>query len=83
MNIAAIWESISNVIKSMLAFIINLLPKSPFIKILEMIGDIPFLNMINWFIPFDLIIAITEVWLVAIGIFYLYMIVLRWVKAID
>lgn len=83
MNLVAIWEKISVLLKSMLGLIINMLPRSPFVKILDLIGDIPYLNIINWFIPFDVIITITEVWLLAIGVFYLYMIILRWIKAID
>lgn len=81
--IGEIWQGISNVIKSILAAIISLLPRSPFIKIMEYIGEIPYLSYINWFIPFDLIITITEVWLLSVALFYVYMIVLRWVKAID
>lgn len=83
MNVAALWESISKVAKQILVAIIDLLPRSPFITILDKIGDIPFLNLINWFIPFDNIIAITEVWLLAVALFYCYMIILRWVNAID
>lgn len=78
-----IWSGISSLIKSLLGLICFLLPKSPFISILNFINDIPYLSLINWFIPFDLIIGITEIWLVAVGGFYTYTIILRWVKAIE
>lgn len=41
------------------------------------------LQYVNWFIPIDDFIVIGQAWLVAIGIFYLYQIVLRWLKVIG
>ena len=41
------------------------------------------LQYVNWFIPIDDFIVIGQAWLVAIGIFYLYQVVLRWLKVIG
>ena len=42
-----------------------------------------FLGYINWIIPVDNIIAIGELWLVSVGIYYIYSIAMRWVKMIE
>lgn len=71
------------IVKHFFDWVINLLPTSPFIKYINMLADVPFLNHLNWFIPITTFIAIGQAWLVSISIFYLYMIILRWIKAIE
>lgn len=77
------FNSITSVINKILTVIMSALPTSPFDKILSKLDELPYLQYINWFIPFDLICDITLVWLTAVGLYYLYMIILRWIKAID
>jgi len=65
-----------------LSFIFAILPSSPF----AFISNSPissFLGTINYFIPVSEMILISESWLLCVGSFYLYQIVLRWVKAIE
>jgi len=67
---------------SVLSFVLSILPNSPF----QSISNSPissFMGTINYFFPVSEMITIGELWLVSIGIFYLYQIVLRWVKAIE
>lgn len=66
-----------------LATVLSLLPGSPFTAFINAIPTIPYLGYINYFIPIGQMIAIGEAWLTAIGIFYLYQVILRWVKAIE
>lgn len=61
----------------------SVLPLSPFSQFIEKFEDMPFLSYLNWFFPVGEAIAILQAWLVAIGLFYLYSIVLRWIKAIS
>lgn len=61
----------------------NVLPMSPFQVFIDNFGDIPFLGQLNYFLPVAQIIAIGEAWLVAIALYYVYMIALRWIKAIN
>ena len=58
--------------------ILKYLPTSPFITFINKMQDLPYLGL-----PISQIIAIGEAWLVAIGLFYAYQIVLRWIKAIE
>lgn len=61
----------------------NVLPMSPFQTFINGFDDIPFLGYLNYFIPVSQMIAIGQAWLVAIALFYIYMIALRWAKAIN
>lgn len=67
---------------SVLSFVLGILPNSPF----QSISNSPiseFLGTLNFFVPVSEILSIGQAWLVCVGLFYLYQIVLRWVKAIN
>ena len=66
-----------------LSMLQNVLPLSPFSKYIDEIAQLPYLSYLNWFIPVGEFVAIGTLWLGAISIFYLYQIILRWVKAIE
>ena len=66
-----------------LDWVINLLPMSPFTCYINAIDKLPYLDYLNWFVPIGTFIAIGQAWLISIGLFYAYSIVLRWVKAIE
>lgn len=63
--------------------IVNFLPLSPFHDYLVAFRDLPWLGYINWVVPVGAFIKIGSSWLVAIGIYYVYSAVLRWIGAID
>lgn len=63
--------------------ILSVLPKSPIKEILSSVGKPDWLGYLNWFIPVNAIIIMLVIFLSAISIYYLYQIILRWVKAID
>lgn len=63
--------------------IVDVLPKSPFVYV-EMSPEVSnVLGYVNYFVPVSACVAIAEAWLVAIGGWYMYQIVLRWVKAVE
>ena len=66
-----------------LDWVCNLLPTSPFVAYIDALEELPYLAYLNWFIPVSSFIAIGEAWLVSVGLFYTYSIVLRWIRAID
>jgi hypothetical protein len=73
-----IWSAFKNVI----IVVIGVLPDSPFRLITNSeIGE--YIGYLNWIIPIQQITAILQLWLVAIGIFYIYQAILRWVKAVN
>ena len=76
-------SSMSELLTKFLDWVLALLPHSPFQSFIKACTDLPALGWLNWVIPIGQIIAICEAWLVAIGLFYLYSIVLRWIRAIE
>ena len=63
--------------------LLELLPKSPFRQFLNRFSDIPFLGYLNWFVPVRDILVVMAAWLGAIALFYLYSIIMRWLKVIG
>lgn len=76
-------DVVLNLLKEFLDWVLQFLPTSPFVSFISAMESIPYLGWLNWFIPVGSIIVIGEAWLVSVGLFYLYSIVLRWVKAIE
>jgi hypothetical protein len=72
-----------SIITQFLDTVMKLLPLSPFIRYIDALATLPYLRYLNWFIPIPSFIVIGQAWLVAIGLYYIYSIVLRWVKAIK
>ena len=75
-----------NLFKSIIDVIIQLLPTSPFkgvIKGMESEEVQQVLSYLNWFVPVKEIVGILAAWLTAISLYYIYVIVLRWIKAIK
>ncbi len=72
-----------NLATRMLNLVIGLLPQSPFADWIDSFVVPEWLGWLNWFFPVGNCLAIMAVWLVAIGLYYLYSIVLRWVKVIG
>lgn len=64
-------------------FLLDFLPSSPFRKAIDLIGNIPYIDTINWFLPIEEIIMILMWWGSAITLYYAYMIILRWIKALN
>lgn len=74
---------LNEVVNGLLELAISLLPLSPFEKYINSLSNIPYIQYINWFIPVGIFVDIGLAWLGAIGTFYLLMVVLRWIKAIE
>jgi hypothetical protein len=71
------------IVTQFFSWVLNLLPKSPFQSYIQQIGNIPYLAELNWFVPVPQLIAIGTAWLAAISGYYLYSIILRWIRAIQ
>lgn len=63
--------------------VVALLPRSPFTVIIDKIGGIPHLDWLNWFFPVQSVLTVFALWLSAVSLFYLYSIIMRWVRAIK
>ncbi len=65
-----------------LGVIFSVLPPSPF-KLLDNSPIAKYLPGLNWLLPISEMIVIGEAWLTAIAVYYIYQIVLRWIKAVE
>lgn len=63
--------------------LLQLLPLSPFKEFIADFAELPYLGWLNWFFPVGDCLVVMGVWLVAVGVFYLYSVVMRWVKLIG
>lgn len=77
------FASLVNDVQGWSSGILELLPKSPFKSFINSMNNIPYMDYINYFLPIDICLPILVAWGTAIGIFYLYSILLRWIKAIE
>ncbi len=71
------------ILDKLLGVLLALLPMSPFTEIISALGELPYLGYINWFIPIGTFLKIGTAWVTAIGIYYLYSVVARWIKLIS
>lgn len=67
----------------LLALVMAFLPGSPFEIVTNSVMTLPYLNYLNWFFPVSECVAVMEVWIVAVGIYYLYSAIMRWIKIIG
>lgn len=77
------WNGVINVSNTVLNAILFLLPDSPFADIEIPPEVVKILGYVNYFIPIRAMLGIGASWLGAIGIYYLYQVILRKVHAIK
>ncbi len=65
--------------------IISLLPLSPFAGFISEFKALnpEWLGWLNWFIPVKEILVVTATWLGAVALFYVYSVIMRWIKLIG
>lgn len=63
--------------------LIKLLPLSPFAEFYGTWVPPEWLGWLNWFMPIDGILKIMAAWLLAIGVYYAYSVIARWVGLIS
>ncbi len=76
-------QSIIDGFATVLLTIVTVLPSSPFEGLYNLSMDEQFLGYLSWLLPIAEMLALLQAWGISVGGFYLYMIVLRWIKAIE
>ena len=61
----------------------KVLPLSPFQDFIQYFKELPYLGYLNWFFPVGDCLVVMLAWLGAVGLFYLYSILMRWLKVIG
>jgi amino acid permease len=70
-------------VATVLGWLVAILPSSPFQAVSYTAISNEFLGFAAWFLPVTQIIAILQAWLLAIGLWYLWKTLMRWVKMIQ
>lgn len=79
----SIFNALADLIMKFFNGLLALLPQSPFSAFLEAMEKWEFLKTLNWIVPISTFISIGTAWLTAIGVYYAWSVVLRWIKAIE
>ena len=82
MNLQSIFTAVANFINKLLGSILFFLPESP-LKLMNYAPLEPYLEFLNYVLPLQEIIVFLEAWLLCITVYYVYQLVLRWLKAIE
>ena len=79
------FEALSDALVGFAVSVVELFPASPFTILDELSNSevYEWLRMVNWFVPIGTFVGILEGWLACVAAYYVYQVVLRWVKVIE
>lgn len=70
-------------VNQFLEALLSLLPRSPFREFFAEFQELPFLPFLNWFLPVQAMANIFRLWLVAVGLYFVYNLIMRKVGLIQ
>ena len=70
-------------LNAFLDMLMSVFPTSPFASAIDELEQLPYLGYLNWVIPVSQMLTIGTAWLVAIGLYYFYSVIARWIKLIQ
>ena len=83
-GLAAFIQLFINLIGFALGLLMKVLPTSPLQSMLSSSGFVgEFIGVCNYFIPVGAFVAVTQAWLLAVGLYYIHSAWQRWLKLID
>lgn len=65
------------------SFVLGVLPKSPFTSVIESFVNVPYLAVVNYFLPVTEMVAILEGWLVCITAYMAVSLLARWIRLVS
>lgn len=66
-----------------LTLVLSLFPLSPFLPVIQELSSLPYLGYINWLVPIGDFIKIGTLWIAAIGAYYAWSVIARWIKLLS
>lgn len=78
-----ILDWMSNLFSNIGEALTKVLPTSPFTQFIDSVQLPEWLGFLNWFFPVSAFLGVMAIWLTAVGLFYLYSVLMRWVKMIG
>lgn len=76
-------ELSTSIINGFINFLTSVLPLSPFRRFIDACDSIPWLGYLNYFVPIGTFISILTAWVTCMVLFYLYSVLMRWIKVIG
>lgn len=76
-------ETFLSWLNSIAGTVLSFLPDSPFAPFISAMSEWKWLGYLNWIFPVGTFIEIGKIWLSAVGVYYIYQIILRWVRAVE
>lgn len=82
-TVAGLWGEFVSWLEIILVKIVDVLPNSPFQKMVIPAELTNVLGYLNWFIPVAFMSSVMGFWTSAIFVYYAYILILRWTKAVK
>lgn len=80
MTLTGVFQGIIDALAAILNVVLLLFPKSPFVMLSEYTLRSDLLKFLNYLLPIAEMVVITEAWLAAITVFYVWSVMAKWVK---
>lgn len=80
------FDSLTGTLVSLAISVINLFPASPFAPIISSFNNSvvhTYLSYINFIFPVGTMLSILSLWIAAVATYYIYQLILRWIKVVD
>ena len=80
------FDSLTNGLVSLGLRIISIFPESPLQPLIQSLKGssvAEVMGYVNWFVPIGTMIGILTGWLACIAAYYVYQIILRWIRVIE
>lgn len=71
------------ILDKLLAVVLSLFPLSPFAPVIGELSELPYLGYINWFIPVGDFLKTGSFWIAAVGAYYAWSVIARWIKLVS
>lgn len=76
-------QAVVNGLAALLSVVVQALPGSPFQGLTALTIDNKWIGYLAYVVPVGAIVSTLEAWLVCIGVYYLYSVVMRWIKVVG
>lgn len=76
-------QAVVNGLAALLSVVVHALPGSPFQGLTALTIDNKWIGYLAYVVPVGAIVSTLEAWLVCIGVYYLYSVVMRWIKVVG
>lgn len=80
------FDALTSGLVSLALSIINLFPASPLQPLIATLSTpavTEILGFVNWFVPIGTMLSILSGWLACVAAYYVYQILLRWIKVVE